>query len=62
MKVLQINAVYGTGSTGVILRDIHNLADSKGIESYVAYSSSPVPESEIKNGKSVWQKNSRSVI
>ena len=25
MKVLQINAVYGTGSTGVIVEDIHKM-------------------------------------
>lgn len=39
MKVLQINAVYGVGSTGVIVRDIHNLCLKEGLESYVAYSS-----------------------
>ena len=38
MRVLQVNAVYGVGSTGVIVEDIHKLSIEKGIESYVAYS------------------------
>lgn len=50
MKVLQINAVYGVGSTGVIVRDIHELCFKNGIESYVAYSTSNMPIEEIKNG------------
>ena len=37
MKVLQINAVYGMGSTGQIVKDVHNLANKEGINSYVAY-------------------------
>lgn len=41
MKVLQINAVYGHGSTGVITRDIEQLCESSGIECYVA---SPDPK------------------
>jgi glycosyltransferase involved in cell wall biosynthesis len=50
MKVLQVNAVYGVGSTGVIVRDIHELCLKEGIESYVAYSTSPVAEDEIPGG------------
>ncbi len=50
MKILQINAVYGVGSTGIIVKDIHEMCIEKGIESYVAYSSSNIHESEIKNG------------
>lgn len=38
MRVLQINAVYGVGSTGVIVEDLHRLSKEEGIESYVAYS------------------------
>ena len=41
MIVLQINAVYGHGSTGVITRDIEQLCESSGIECYVA---SPDPK------------------
>lgn len=37
MRVLHINAVYGQGSTGVIVQDIHNMALQNGIDSYVAY-------------------------
>lgn len=36
MKVVQINAVYGHGSTGIIVRDIEQLCEQKGIECYVA--------------------------
>lgn len=50
MKILQINAVYGVGSTGVIVKDIHEMCLNNGIESFVAYSSSNVQEAKIKNG------------
>ena len=39
MRVLQINAVFGVGSTGVIVRDIHALLKERGVESFVAASS-----------------------
>lgn len=44
MKVLQINAVYGHGSTGVITRDIEQLCEMYGIECYVASPDSKVCE------------------
>lgn len=50
MKVMHINAVYGFGSTGVIVKDLHELAFQKGIESYVSYSTSPENADEVKNG------------
>lgn len=50
MKVLQINATYGAGSTGTIVRDIHNLCINNNIDSYVAYSTSPILPGNIKNG------------
>ena len=50
MKVMQINAVYGMGSTGVIVEDLHNLCLQNGIESYVSYSTTNKKTSEIKNG------------
>ena len=37
MRLLQINSVYGYGSTGRIVKDIHKAALEKGIDSYVAY-------------------------
>jgi len=37
MKVLQINSVYQTGSTGRIVRLIHEAARRKGLESYIGY-------------------------
>lgn len=50
MKVLQINAIYGSGSTGNITKEIHELCLNKGIESYVAYSSTVMKTDEIING------------
>jgi len=38
MKILQINAVYGQGSTGAIVRDIDLALQNAGAESYVACS------------------------
>ncbi len=37
MRVLQINCVYGSGSTGKITRDIHLALLKNGIESFVCY-------------------------
>ncbi len=37
MRVLQVNAVYKTKSTGRIVMEIHKYLQSKGVESYVAY-------------------------
>lgn len=37
MKVLQVNCVYGKGSTGKITRDIHRELLARGIESVVCY-------------------------
>ena len=37
MKVLQINATYGYGSTGKNVQEQHEYFLSKGIDSYVAY-------------------------
>lgn len=36
MKVLQINAVYGQGSTGTIVRDIEKMCEESSIDCYVA--------------------------
>lgn len=37
MKILQINTVCGTGSTGRIAADIHKMLIEQGHESVVAY-------------------------
>lgn len=50
MKILQINAVYGVGSTGVIVKDIHKMSLNSGIDSYVAYSTTSDPIDDIHNG------------
>ena len=50
MKVMQINAVYGVGSTGVIVEDLHKLSLENGIESYVSYSTTNKNSQDIKNG------------
>ncbi len=38
MKVLQVNSVYGSGSTGIIVRDIQRCCLESGIEGFVSYS------------------------
>lgn len=40
MKIVQINAVHGYGSTGVIVRDLQDICIKNGIECLVAYSQS----------------------
>jgi len=47
MKVLQINSVYGIGSTGRIAQDLNNLLIEKDHSSYVAYGR----ESSVKSDK-----------
>lgn len=37
MKVLQVNATYGLGSTGTIVRDLKECCEANGIECHVAY-------------------------
>ena len=37
MKVLQINATYGKGSTGRNVQEQHEYYLSQGVDSYVAY-------------------------
>lgn len=52
LRVLQINSVYGVGSTGRIAADIHSILVEQGHESYIAYgrdSLKPI-ESTIKIG------------
>ena len=41
MRILQINAVYGTKSTGTIVKEIQELCAKNSIEAYVAYSTCP---------------------
>lgn len=43
MKVLQINAVYGYKSTGIIVKDIESLLNNNGHTSYVAYQTAVSP-------------------
>jgi len=40
---LQINAVYGFSSTGIITKDIENLLQKEGHESFVAYQTATAP-------------------
>jgi glycosyltransferase involved in cell wall biosynthesis len=46
MKVLQINSVYGIGSTGRIAKDLNDLLIEKGHESYVAYGRESITEDD----------------
>ena len=47
MKVLQINAVYGHGSTGVIVRDLERTCEQYGIDCYVASPDPKVMEAKL---------------
>lgn len=47
MKIVQINAVYGFGSTGIIVKDIQSACEKEGIDCVAAYSQS---QGEVKNG------------
>lgn len=48
MKVLQVNCVYGTGSTGKIVAEMHAKLQERGIESVVCYGrGNPVKEENI---------------
>jgi glycosyltransferase involved in cell wall biosynthesis len=47
MRILQINSVYGVGSTGRIVKDISELLIEKGYESYVAYGCGTVHAANI---------------
>lgn len=47
MRVLQVSAVYGRGSVGKIVSDIHHFLLKQGFESFVAYgATSPVPSED----------------
>lgn len=49
MRVLQLNNVYGFGSTGKIVGQIHDYLLNKGIESYVIYSRKEPKNVNMKN-------------
>lgn len=46
MKIMQINSVYGYGSTGKIVADIHTELIEKGYESVVCYGRRKMPRQE----------------
>ena len=48
MKVLQINTVYPGGSTGKIVRDLHEYYKKQGIRSLVLYGHGPAGEGECR--------------
>ena len=56
VRVLQINAVYGCGSTGTIVQEIQSCCEKNGIEGFVAYSQTRLPASEIHNGYKIGNK------
>ncbi len=49
MKVLHINAFYGDGSTGMIVKDLHELSLKSDIESYIVFSISSFNLNEASN-------------
>lgn len=54
MKVLQINAVYGFKSTGIIAKDIEKLLINNGHEAYIAYQTAiEPPQNSFKVGNTL---------
>ena len=47
MKIIQINACYGYGSTGIIVRDLQDICICNGIECVVAF---PYSRGEVRGG------------
>lgn len=50
MKILQINATYGIGSTGNIVRDIKHCCEQFGLSCFVAYQNTSEPQIGYKIG------------
>lgn len=50
MKVVQINATFGNGSTGGIVKDIQQQCLHAGVDCYVAYSLTSLAKDKIING------------
>lgn len=44
MKIVQINTVYGTGSTGKIAADLYHIANNQNHNSFIAYGRRTAPE------------------
>ena len=54
MKILQINAVYGFKSTGVIVKDIEELLNGNGHKAFIAYQSAlKSPENSYRIGRTL---------
>lgn len=54
MKVVQINAVYGYGSTGLIVKDIAEAVEADGGEARIAYQyAAPIPEDGFRIGNKI---------
>lgn len=49
MKIVHINAFYGDGSTGMIVKDLHEISLKNGIESYVVFSTSSMKANDMVN-------------
>lgn len=65
MRVLLVNGVYGFASTGTIVRDIQNLCEQNGIECYVAYSVTNLPETKLLHSYkigSMWEKKLHALL
>lgn len=50
MRVLQVNAIYGSKSTGTIVKEIQSCCEAHGIECYVAYSIADRPKNKVPRG------------
>lgn len=56
MKVLQINALYGSKSTGTIMRHIQDCCFENSIDGFVSFSYADRPLSQIKNAYKIGNK------
>lgn len=56
MRVVQINAIYGSKSTGTIVREIQSCCEANEIECRVAYSIADRPDSVVPNGYRIGNK------
>lgn len=65
MRILLVNGVYGYASTGTIVRDIQIICEQQGIDCYVAYSETNIPQEKIHNGYKigvVWEKKLHALL
>lgn len=56
MKIVQVNAIYGSRSTGTIVRELQLCCETHGIDCYVAYSIADRPSAKVPKGYRIGNK------